>query len=101
MHAAESLSERLRFRPGAPRLDAKSRWHYQVPGPKPACTSGAAAFAGRPVEKGDQKQGNKGDVPGSPPQQLELFALVNLGLVQSLASGILSPTEAVDGGRRI
>ena len=35
------------------------------------------------------------EVPGSPPQQLELFALVNLGLVQSLASGILSPTEAV------
>jgi hypothetical protein len=35
------------------------------------------------------------DVPGSLPQQLELFALVNLGLVQSLASGILSPDEAV------
>lgn len=35
------------------------------------------------------------EVPGSPPQQLELFALVNLGLVQSLASGILSPDEAV------
>jgi hypothetical protein len=30
-----------------------------------------------------------------PPQQLELFALVNLGLVQSLASGVLSATEAV------
>ena len=28
-------------------------------------------------------------------QQLELFALVNLGLVQSLASGILSPTDAI------
>jgi hypothetical protein len=27
---------------------------------------------------------------------LELFALVNLGLVQSLASGILSPDEAVE-----
>jgi len=26
---------------------------------------------------------------------LELFALVNLGLVQSLASGILSPTDAI------
>lgn len=36
------------------------------------------------------------EVPGSPPQQLELFALVNLGLVQSLASGILSPAEAVE-----
>ena len=36
------------------------------------------------------------EVPGSPPQQLDLFALVNLGLVQSLASGILSPTEAVE-----
>jgi len=36
------------------------------------------------------------DVPGSPSQQLELFALVNLGLVQSLASGLLSPTEAVE-----
>ena len=34
-------------------------------------------------------------VPGNPPQQLELFALVNLGLVQSLASGLLSPAEAV------
>lgn len=36
------------------------------------------------------------EVPGSPPQRLELFALVNLGLVQSLASGLLSPTEAVE-----
>ncbi len=36
------------------------------------------------------------EVPGSPPQQLELFALVNLGLVQSLASGMLSPAEAVE-----
>jgi hypothetical protein len=33
---------------------------------------------------------------GNLPQQLEPFALVNLGLVQSLASGILSPTEAVE-----
>jgi hypothetical protein len=29
-------------------------------------------------------------------RQLELFALVNLGLVQSMASGILTPTEAVE-----
>jgi hypothetical protein len=29
-------------------------------------------------------------------QQQELFALLNLGIVQSLASGVLSPTEAVD-----
>jgi hypothetical protein len=29
------------------------------------------------------------------PQQLELFALVHLGLVQSLARGVLSATEAV------
>ena len=28
-------------------------------------------------------------------QQLELFALVNLGLVQSLVSGVLSPAEAI------
>lgn len=28
-------------------------------------------------------------------QQRELFALLNLGLVQSLASGVVSPTEAV------
>ncbi len=34
-------------------------------------------------------------VNNAPTQQLELFALVNLGLVQSLASGILSPTEAI------
>ena len=33
------------------------------------------------------------EASGSPTQQLELFALVNLGLTQSLASGILSPTE--------
>ncbi len=29
-------------------------------------------------------------------QQQELFALLNLGIVQSLASGVLSPTEAVE-----
>ena len=28
-------------------------------------------------------------------QQLERFALLNLGLAQSLASGVISPTEAV------
>ena len=39
---------------------------------------------------------NLSAVPGTPPQQLELFALVNLGLVQSLASGVLSPADAVD-----
>jgi hypothetical protein len=32
---------------------------------------------------------------GSLAQQLEIFALMNLGLVQSLASGILSPTDAI------
>ena len=32
---------------------------------------------------------------GSPSQQLELFALVNLGLIQSLASGVLTPTNAI------
>lgn len=32
---------------------------------------------------------------GSPTQQLELFALLNLGPVQSLASGVLSAAEAV------
>ncbi len=36
------------------------------------------------------------DVTGSSSQPLELFALVNLGVVQSLASGILSPAEAVE-----
>jgi hypothetical protein len=35
------------------------------------------------------------DANGDPPRQLELFALVNLGLVQSLVSGVLSATEAV------
>lgn len=29
-------------------------------------------------------------------QQQELFALVNLGFVQSLASGVVTPTEAVE-----
>ncbi|MDI6795033.1 MAG: hypothetical protein QME81_19555 [bacterium] len=33
---------------------------------------------------------------GSQLQQLELFALLNLGLVQSLASGALSVTEAIE-----
>lgn len=33
---------------------------------------------------------------GSIAQQQELFALLNLGLVQSLASGVVSPTEAVE-----
>jgi hypothetical protein len=33
---------------------------------------------------------------GSPAEQRELFALVNLGLVQSLVSGVLRPTEAVE-----
>jgi hypothetical protein len=35
-------------------------------------------------------------VPGKPPQQLEFFALVNLGLVQSLSSGVLTPTDALE-----
>ena len=35
------------------------------------------------------------EMSGSLVQQLELFALVNLGLVQSLVSGVLSPTEAI------
>src|SRR5262245_63090205 len=33
---------------------------------------------------------------GNRVQQREQFALLNLGLVQSLASGVLSPTEAVE-----
>jgi hypothetical protein len=33
---------------------------------------------------------------GSSAQQLELFALLNLGIVQSLASGALSATQAVE-----
>ena len=36
------------------------------------------------------------ELSGSLAQQLELFALVNLGLVQSMASGVLTPTEAVE-----
>jgi hypothetical protein len=36
------------------------------------------------------------ELSGSPGRQLELFALVNLGLVQSIASGVLTPTEAVE-----
>lgn len=36
---------------------------------------------------------NKSPMPQS--QQLEFFALLNLGLVQSLASGVLSATEAI------
>ncbi|MBI3249434.1 MAG: hypothetical protein HYZ50_23270 [Deltaproteobacteria bacterium] len=33
---------------------------------------------------------------GAIAQQQELFALLNLGLIQSLASGVVSPTEAVE-----
>lgn len=33
---------------------------------------------------------------GAITQQQDLFALLNLGLVQSLASGVVSPTEAVE-----
>jgi hypothetical protein len=33
---------------------------------------------------------------GSPPRQLELFALLNLGIVESLAGGALTATEAVE-----
>ena len=33
---------------------------------------------------------------GTPAQQREIFALLNLGLIQSLTSGVLSPTEAVE-----
>jgi hypothetical protein len=35
------------------------------------------------------------EVSGPLRRQLELFALVNLGMVQSLASGILTPADAV------
>ncbi len=35
------------------------------------------------------------DVNGSQAQQLELFALLNLGITQSLASGVISATEAI------
>jgi hypothetical protein len=33
---------------------------------------------------------------GTSAQQQDLFALLNLGLVQSLTSGVVSPTEAVE-----
>ena len=36
------------------------------------------------------------ELSGSLARQLELFALVNLGLVQSMASGVLTPSEAVE-----
>lgn len=36
------------------------------------------------------------ELSGSVRRQLELFALVNLGLVQLMASGVLTPTEAVE-----
>lgn len=36
------------------------------------------------------------EASGSPTHQLELFALLNLGIVQSLASGALSATEAIE-----
>ena len=32
---------------------------------------------------------------GAPADQLELFSLLNLGLVQSLTSGVLSPSDAL------
>jgi hypothetical protein len=35
------------------------------------------------------------EMTGSQSQKLQLFALVNLGLVQSLASGVITTTEAV------
>jgi hypothetical protein len=35
------------------------------------------------------------EAKGNPTQRLELFALLNLGFVQSLASGVLSPLDAV------
>ena len=35
------------------------------------------------------------EIRGGRVQQLEFFAIVNLGIVQSLASGALSPAEAV------
>ena len=35
------------------------------------------------------------EAKGTPTHQLGFFALLNLGLVQSLASGVLSPTEAI------
>jgi hypothetical protein len=36
------------------------------------------------------------ELSGSLAQRPEFFELVNLGLVQSMASGILTPTEAVE-----
>ena len=33
---------------------------------------------------------------GTPSQQLQMFALVNLGLVQSLSCGVLTPTAAIE-----
>ena len=35
------------------------------------------------------------DSRGKPTQQLELFALLNLGIAQSLASGVMSATESI------
>jgi len=35
------------------------------------------------------------DSRGKPTQQLELFALLNLGIAQSLASGVISATESI------
>ena len=35
------------------------------------------------------------DSGGKPTQQLELFALLNLGIAQSLASGVMSATESI------
>jgi hypothetical protein len=35
------------------------------------------------------------DTSANPAQRLEFFALLNLGLVQLLTSGVLSPTEAI------
>jgi hypothetical protein len=35
-------------------------------------------------------------IQGTIAQQQEFFALLNLGLVQSLASGVVGPTEAVE-----
>lgn len=35
------------------------------------------------------------ELNGTSSQKLELFALVNLGLIQSLASGVLTATEAI------
>ena len=35
------------------------------------------------------------EASSDPKDQLELFSLLNLGLMQSLASGVLSPTDAI------